>query len=286
MTTPLIELKQYQTPERRLFAKIEAQNPTGSMKDRFVRYAIQRLEQDKVLRKGMTIVEASSGNTGIALSKGGTERGYKIVICMPKHISADKKWFIRQNGAEICEYDTTKDTEADIDAAREFGKQSDWYFLNQFENPYHIEAYYHSLGQEVLNQSRERHVSIDAVVAGVGTGASLIGLAKRIREEYSYCKIYAVSSKSSPTKIEGLHPGQIRGDFKIWLDRPQPFEEQRIFIEDEEAITYFKKLNNDGISVGISSGAVLAAALNHLPKKGNYVMLFHDHANRYTKYLQ
>ncbi len=285
MSTPFIELEQYKTPKRRLFAKIEAQNPTGSMKDRFVRYAIQKLEQDNLLQKGMTIVEASSGNTGIALSRAGMEFGYNIVICMPKHISADKKQIIREYRAKILEYDTTTYTEADINAARELGKKPGWYFLNQFENPYHVKAYYQSLGQEVCDQAKAKNISIDGVVAGVGTGASLIGLAKRLREEYPSCRIYAVSPKASPTKIEGLHPGQIRGDFKIWLNRPKPFEQQRIFIEDKEAITHFQKLNQQNFSVGISSGAILAATLKYIRRPGNYVLLFHDSSNRYTKLL-
>ncbi len=282
MTTRLIELENYSKEQVRFYAKIEADNPTGSMKDRMVGAVLDILENKKELQHAMTIVEASSGNTGIALAKVGVERGYSVVICTPDSNVPEKRKLMRQYGADVREFNTQIDTEADINAARELGKQKGWYFFNQFENPYHTQAYYNSFGAEIIEQLKEMNVVIDTVVGGVGTGGSLVGLIQRLREEHNpLLKIYAVGPKQSPSKIEGLHPGHIRGYFKIWKDRPTPFEENHILIDNEEAIKRAIELSSrEKLEVGPSSGAVLEAALN-LPLSGNCLLLFCDNGNRY-----
>ncbi len=286
--TPLIELSHYNSADKKFLAKLEGKNPSGSLKDRMTYFVIKELEKIGRLKKGMTIVEASSGNTGISLARIGSELGYRILICTPRHTSPEKKRMISGYGAVVKEFDTTRNSETDIEAARELGKKQNHYFFNQFSNPYCVDAYYETLGKETVSQLSAMKTQIDCLVAGVGTGGSLIGLGTKLREENPKMKIYAVGPKKSPTKIEGLHPGHIRGDFDIWKKRPKSFENGYILIDDREAIKYAMELQKtQRLSVGISSGAVLAAALNHIKIKGNYLLLFADSGNRYkTLYSQ
>ena len=278
--TRLLELETYGTQERRIFAKIEGDNPTGSTKERFVGYRIKELERSGELEKGTTIVEASSGNTGIALAKVGQELGYRVIICVADSIAEEKKKRIRNYGAELREFDNSEDPNAEINAAIELGKE--YFFFNQIETPHNPESYYHTLGKEVVEQLRG--TTIDHFVAGVGTGGSLIGLARRLREDHNpQLKIFAAGALVHPTKIEGLHPGHIRGDFRIWKERPYNFEEDYILIPDEEAIKHAIELQRtENLSVGPSSGAVLATALR-LNLKGNTLLLFADSGDRYQE---
>ena len=117
--TPLVELDYYDGDGRRFFAKLEGKNPSGSLKDRMIPYVIAKLEEEGRLKRGMTIIEASSGNTGISLARFVHELGYDVLICMPEHISPEKKAMMKQYGAEIKEFDTSKNSEADIEAACE-----------------------------------------------------------------------------------------------------------------------------------------------------------------------
>lgn len=289
--TRLVELVEYNTNGRKFFAKIEADNPTGSMKDRMVEYCIKKAEEGGELKQGMTIIEASSGNTGIALAKIGHERGYRVVICVPQNISNIKKKMIEKNGGEYIEIDTGIDNEADINTARRWGNGNQAYFFNQFENFYHVKAYYENLGEEVVKQLNKMDITIDVLVAGVGTGGSLRGLGERLRNEHNpNLGIHAVIPKDNPTKIEGLHPGHIKGWFKIWEDREKEFTNGPIFIDDGSAIKRAIEINkNPELWVGVSSGAVLEAAIKEIGKKGNYLLLFGDSGNRYgelfTQYL-
>ena len=281
----LLELTQFMGRNRRFFAKLGGDNTTGSLKDWMVEGVIRKSEESGKLRKGMTIVEASSGNTGISLAKVGRDFGYKVVVCVSSAISPEKRKLMHLHGAEVLEYDTSgKDVQ--IDSARQLGSQPGYFHLNQFSNPFHAQAYYDTLGAETIEQLDKSGVTIDVLVAGVGTGASIIGLGRRLRENHNErLKIYGVGPEADVTVMEGLHPGHTRSDFEIWANRPSGFETGFIRISDGAAIDYARKLNLFGYSAGVSSGALLTASLNHIDDRGNYLMLFGDNSSRYKHLL-
>jgi len=223
--------------QKNLFLKLESENPTGSLKDRMVGRTLDLMAEEGKLTDVHTIVEASSGNTGSALAYEGGRRGYKVIICIASHISEQKKKKIRSYGAEVKEFDVTKNTEAEIEGAAQLGKEKGTFFFNQFSNPYHVQAYKKSLASEILQQLESQRVKINYLLGGVGTGASLIAVGSVLKQEHnSKLDIYAVSPQVYPTKIEGLHPGHLRGDFPIWKMRPNRFEKSRLFIEDDQAL--------------------------------------------------
>jgi cysteine synthase len=286
--TSIKELSIHTSSCCRYFAKIEGENPTGSLKDRMIVYTLKAYERVGVIRPGNTIVEASSGNTGIALAYFGIKLGYQITIFVDARISDFKKNQIRQLGATLLEIDCTRNPEANIELAQEISTGKNTFWFNQFGNPFHVQAYYETLGKETLEQLKFLSVRIDYLVAGLGSGGSILGLGHKLRETHnSEIKIFAVSPSQSPTSIEGLHPGHIRGDFPLWKLRESGFEEGRIFINDRDAITEAINLEkNESLSVGPCSGAVLYAALKKISLPGNYLLLFSDSGNRYRKLYQ
>ena len=285
--TPLVEVDLGPKSNKRVFAKLENENPTGSLKDRMVDHTLDLLIQNQNITTETIIVEASSGNTGIALASACAKRNLKAIICVAQHISADKKQNIIELGAELREFDTSSDTEAEIKAASELGKEDGFHFFNQFENPHHVDAYKETLGNEIIDQLNLKQIQIDYLIAGVGSGASLRAVGELLREKHnSELKIIAVSPDKHPTKIEGLHPGHIRGDFKIWKNRPKRFEDDRLFLSDKDAIRGAIELKNKfNLEVGPCSGGLYHVVLNVLDTRGNYLLLFSDSGDRYKKYF-
>ena len=286
--TSILELSQYTTLGSKYIAKLEGENPTGSLKDRMVPYTLRSYEKAGLIHPGDAIVEASSGNTGIALAFWGLQFGYQIIICVDSRVCIFKKNKIKELGAELIECDCTQDSEACIKAASKIGKSSKAFWFNQFDNPFHVHAYYETLGNEVVQQLNTLSIRIDYLIAGLGSGGSILGLGYKLRQQHNAAlKVFAVSPLQNPTLIEGLHPGHIRGDFPIWTERDSNFESERIFVSDDKALKQAIDLASKGsISVGPCSGAVMYTALNEIFLQGNYLLLFSDRGDRYQELYQ
>ena len=273
-----------------IYAKLECTNPTGSVKDRIARYIIDKSESLGILKKGMTIVEASSGNTGIGFAHYAREKGYPITIVMPNNMTNERKEILRCLGAnlvlcsdgnfleaaqirdEICNSDVTK-----------------YFNPDQFSNPLNVECHYKTTGQEILREIGER--TIDSFVAGVGTGGTLIGIGKALREVNPRVHLVAVEPLESAVMgggVSGTHGIYGIGDGFIPAIASNggggliEMINEVIAVSTEESEKASQYLLDKGFCVGISSGANFVAAKKMLEKFKTVVTLFPD---GYSKYL-
>jgi len=280
--TPLIKLSD------KLYGKLEAINPGGSIKDRPVKYILDRYEKDGLLKKGDTIIEATSGNTGISLAMMCAERGYKCVIVMPSDMSEERKKMMKFFGADLEEVDA-----GDFDEAIRYKEElAQWYGyveLNQFNNPLNIECHHKTTFEEILNDASQIKFNqeISAFIAGTGTGGTLMGLQKGVEERNLKTKIVAVEPAESPVMSggeKGLHGIQGIGDgskFLVDLDKVG----EVITISTEEAKERALRLaKENGLFVGISAGANVLASERWIEKhnpNGVVVTILCDRGERY-----
>ncbi|RUA09939.1 MAG: cysteine synthase A [Fusobacteria bacterium] len=258
--TPIVKLK----PEKGLadiYVKLEKFNPSGSIKDRAALQMILDAIENKKLKKGDTILEPTSGNTGVALAMIGKAMGYSVTLVMPSSMSQERKDIISSYGADLVLTEPEKGMTGAIDKAYEMAKENKKYYIpNQFENPSNIKAHYISTGIEIYKEIP----NIDAFIAGVGTGGTLGGIGKYLKEQNKKIKILAVEPTNSAIlsgedsgshKIQGIGAGFIPAilDTSI-IDKV-------IKISDQQAYETTKNiLDSDGLYLGISSGANIAAA--------------------------
>ena len=274
--TPLIQLSD------KLFAKLESVNPGGSIKDRPVKYILDSMD----LEKGDTIVEATSGNTGISLAMMCAERGYKCVIVMPSDMSEERKKMMKFFGAEIFQMD-----EGDFDGAifyKECLAQTHGYKeLNQFNNPLNIECHKNTTFVEIMNDYLLCEEDISAFILGTGTGGTLMGFQRGVEEHNMNSKIIAVEPAESPVMSggeKGLHGIQGIGDgskFLVELDKV----DEVITISTEEAKERALRLaKENGLFVGISAGANVLASERWIKQNnpdGVVVTILCDRGERY-----
>ena len=255
-----------------IYAKLECTNPCGSIKDRMVKYILDESEKKGLLKPGMRIIEATSGNTGVALTYYAKKRGYDVTIVMPENVTEEREQIIRGLGANLilC---SEKGSFAEAVAIRDdiASHDSSYFNLNQFSNPLNVECHYTTTGQEILRQIKE-HTSnpIDAFVAGVGTGGTLIGIAKALKALYPNVHISAVEPSESavmsggkpathgiPGIGDGFVPAIVRG-------RNQHIHElinEIICVRSKDARDTAQSICEDhGLCIGISSGANYLAA--------------------------
>lgn len=284
--TPLI-------PVDDIFAKLECMNPTGSIKDRIAKYIIDESEKKGTLKPGMTIVEATSGNTGIAYSYYGQKKGYKVIIVMPENMSEERKNIMKGFGAELilCR-------EGDFaEAARirdEMASNPKYFNPDQFSNPLNTECHYKNTGREILEQMKPHGRKIDAFVAGVGTGGTLMGVGKALREVNSAVHLAAVEPSESAVmsgKPAGVHSIQGIGDGFIpalVLGKDNKLHKcinEVICISSREARDAALYLEREkGICVGISSGANYLAAKMLAERYRTVVTVFADGYSRYVSF--
>ena len=269
-----------------LYAKLESVNPGGSIKDRPVKYILDSAEKDGLLKEGDTIIEATSGNTGISLAMMCAERGYKCVIVMPCDMSEERKTLLRMYGAELVEVD-----EGDFDGAIEtkemIAKEQLYFELNQFTSPLNIECHYKTTFKELVSHSLKIGKSISAFVAGTGTGGTLMGVQKGFQEYDTRVKIIAVEPAESPVMSggeKGLHGIQGIGDgSKFLVD--MKFVDEVITISTEEAKERSLRLTKEnGLFVGISAGANVLASERWIEQNnpdGIVVTILCDRGERY-----
>ena len=277
--TPLVHLSRMSPKSNvQIFGKLEGQNPSGSLKDRIAKYMIQQAEDQGLLDKHKTVLEPTSGNTGISLAMVCKLKGYHLKVVMPASVSTERIQLIRAYGAEIEFSDAQLGTNQSILVAQEMmAKAPEHYFMPyQYGNPANPRAHYETTASEILDALPE----IDVFVAGLGTGGTLMGVGRRLKEYNPKIRVVAVAPHPDDV-IQGLRSLE-EGFIPPILDTS--LLDARIIIESEEAFRLTKELlNAEGIFAGISSGSVLACAqrLARQMGTGNIVCLLADGGWKY-----
>ena len=280
--TPLIQLKNIASGH--LLVKAEFLNPGGSIKDRVAKHIIVSAEKKGSLKRGMTIIEATSGNTGIGLSLVGVQKGYKVICVMPENMSVERRKIIKAFGGEIVSTPADKSIEGSIQKLYQIVKEAPekYFVVNQFKNPFNPEAHYLSTGPEIWEDTQGK---IDIFVAGVGSGGTLQGVGKFLKEKKPSVKIVAVEPKNSAALLgrePGLHQIQGIGDGFIPEILDTNLVDTVFTVSDEEAIETTRSLaKKEGLLVGTSSGANVYAALHMDNGKNTIVTVLPDRAERY-----
>ena len=279
--TPLVELHHFDVPAGvRLFAKLEGQNPTGSVKDRIVLHMLQHAHEDGCLRPGDTVVEASTGNTAIALAMMGRALGYRVRVVMPENVYTEIPRAVAAYGAETVWVPANKGVKGAIEEAWRLAKSERCLMLDQFGNPHNCLAHYETTGPEILADLQR----VDVFVAGMGTGGTLMGVGQRLKEANPETQVVAVEP----------HPGfQLQG-LKSLSDGFLPpildlsLLDGKILVRSGQALVGARRLlEREGIFGGVSSGAVLHAGLRWAQRlrSGNVVLLFADAGWKYLESL-
>jgi len=285
--TPIVQLHKlpHFSRDAEVWAKLESLNPGGSVKDRICLSMITAAEQAGRLRPGDTIVEPTSGNTGIGLALVAAVKGYHLLLTMPDTMSEERRSLLAAYGATLVLTEDSKGMHAAIEKAEEIlADHPDYFMPQQFSNPANPTAHRLTTASEIVQQMP----SVDAFVAGVGTGRTITGVGEVLRESYPDLQIFAVEPASSPIlsggeagyhNIQGIGAGFVPSVLNTTV------YDEVITVTDEEATRYTRRLAcEEGILVGVSSGAVCAAALQvaHRLGKGKTILaIFCDTGERY-----
>ena len=288
--TPLVELTNYEKENHlkaKIIAKVEYFNPAGSIKDRIAKAIIEDAEKTGALKPGYTIIEPTSGNTGIGLAAICASKGYKLIITLPETMSVERRNLIKAYGAELVLTDGAKGMKGAIEKAEEIHKSiPNSIIAGQFVNPANPKAHYETTGPEIWN---DLDGCVDIFVAGVGTGGTISGAGKFLKEKNKDIKIVAVEPLTSPIlskgfsgahKIQGIGAGFIPDTLNVNI------YDEVIAVSNEDAFQTAKQIARaDGILVGISSGAALFAATILAKRKENagknIVVILPDTGDRY-----
>lgn len=265
--TPIIRLNNI---NKNIYLKLEKNNPGGSIKDRAVCNMIEQMEIRGELKKGDILVDATSGNTGIALAMIGKLKGYKVIIVMPDTMSIERRELMKAYGANLIITDGKLGMKGSISKAKELLQENtNFKSINQFENNDNVYAHFNTTGVEILKDIPD----VDIFVCGVGTGGTLSGCAKYLKSKNPNIKIIALEPKNSPAisknksgshNIQGIGSGFIPKNYYEYLI------DEIILIEDEEAFDMVRLLaEKEGLLVGISSGANLCGAIKISKKYPN-----------------
>ena len=288
--TPLVEIKNVEKSEgleATILAKLEYFNPAGSVKDRIGKAMIEDAEQRGVLKPGATIIEPTSGNTGIGLAAIATAKGYKTILTMPETMSVERRNILKAYGAEIVLTDGTKGMNGAIAKANELAEEYENSFIpGQFENPANPAIHRKTTGPEIW---KDTDGQVDIFVAGVGTGGTITGVGEYLKSQNPDVKVVAVEPATSPVLSEGKSgPHKIQGIGAGFVPKAlnTSVYDEIIPVQNEDAFTAGKFIaKHEGILVGISSGAALHAAIRLAKRPENkgktIVALLPDSGDRY-----
>jgi cysteine synthase len=280
--TPLVHLKNSSpNPKVNIYAKLEMSNPTGSLKDRIVHYMIGQAERRGELRPGMTIVEATSGNTGISLGMVAAVKGYELKLFMLESKTIERRKLLKYWGADLI-LTTKDDPDSHIYSAKELvsSDPESYYYLDQNENEDNVWSHYHGTGREIVLQMAGIG-PIDAFITGFGTGGCLMGVARYFKDHGIGARIVAVEPATSKEGIDGLKNRQEAYQPLIY-DRK--LIDETIDVAGPDAVATTKTISkNEGIIAGLSTGAQLwvAQQLAGRMDSGNIVVVFCDRGERY-----
>jgi len=270
-----------------LYAKPEFMNPSGSIKDRIAKYIVEQAEKRGFLKPGYTIVEATSGNTGIALSMIAAAKGYKMLVVMPEHMTGERIKIMTGLGADVCLTPKDEGFEGAVEKADKIAKSGEQYFLaNQFKNSDNVMAHYYTTGKEILQQIEG---NVDAFIAGIGTGGTLMGVGKALRERNPRVQLVAVEPEEASVlsgqkdikdhKIAGIGDGFV----------PEIVDKNMInmlvTIKSDDAVAMARRMSRErGLMVGVSSGANILASIEVMKKivqDNTTVTVLPDRTERY-----
>lgn len=282
--TPLISFEKMMG--YKIYAKAEFLNPGGSIKDRVAKNMLEDAEKSGKLKPGMTIIEPTSGNTGIGLAFCGVRMGYKVIIVMPENMSEERRKLIRALGAELVLTPAEENVDGAVSKAKEIAASSDEYFMpQQFENPANTEAHYKTTAKELCDQIGKK---IDIFVSGVGSGGTMAGIANYLLEQNPDTKIIAAEPKGVSALLgqePGLHQIQGIGDGFIPAILDPKIVTEVVEVSDEDAIATARELAKVyGILCGTSSGANIYTAKKMAEKYGKdkiIATVLPDRAERY-----
>jgi cysteine synthase B len=279
-STPLVQLLNFNgNADVKMFAKLEGNNPGGSVKDRPAYYMIMKAEESGELTKDKTIIEPTSGNTGIAIAMIGATKGYKVKLYMPECVSVERQLILQAFGAEVVLTPAKEAVDGAIRRCQEALKNEPgrYYMPNQFDNPNNVLSHYETTGPEIFAQTKGR---IDVFVSAMGTTGTLIGVGNFLREKVPGIKIVGVEPTLGHT-IQGLK--NMQESVVPGIYNPRALDE-KVTIEDGDAFETARRLAvREGLFTGMSSGAAVAGALQvaRKMKKGTIVVILPDRGERY-----
>lgn len=285
--TPIVKLNHMTTGEMaEIYVKVESFNPGGSVKDRIALRMIEDAEHSGKLTAGMTIIEPTSGNTGIGLAMVGAAKGYPVTLVMPETMSVERRKLMQAYGADLVLTPGADGMKGAIAKANELAEKNGWFVPAQFDNPANPKVHEETTAKEIVNTFEKN--GLDAFVAGVGTGGTITGVGNELKRMYSDIKIYAVEPEESPVleggqsgphKIQGIGAGFVPSILNTNIyDEVLP-------VKSSDAMETAREIaKKEGILVGISSGAALFAALEiakKLDSNQKVLVLLPDNGERY-----
>lgn len=281
--TPLLKLDSLKKEGRAdIYVKVEKNNVAGSVKDRIALYMIEEAEKSGKIKPGDTIVEPTSGNTGVALAALAAAKGYKLILTMPASMSEEREKLAKAYGAEVIR--TTEGAlKGAVDKAKELSEKEGYFFPDQFSNPANIKAHYETTGPEILEE-----LTPDAFIAGVGTGGTVSGVGRKLKEKDSNIKVYAIQPAESPLLSGGEAAGhKIQGIGGNFIPKNLDFDvvDDIVSVSSDDAIKMSRQIAKDeALAVGISSGANVVGAIEIADKLGEgktVVTVLPDTGERY-----
>lgn len=287
--TPIVKLNNLTGPnDANVYVKLEYMNPGSSVKDRLALGMVEQAEKEGLLKEGSTLIEPTSGNTGIGLAMIAAAKGYKSVIVMPDTMSLERRNLLRAYGAELILTPGADGMKGAIAKAEELSKENGWFLPQQFENPINAVVHRETTGPEIVDAFEKAGLTLDAFVAGVGTGGTITGAGSVLKGKFPEIEIIAVEPKDSPV-LEGGKPGphKIQGIGAGFIPKVLNTEVYgSVFpVENEAAFETSRKVaKEEGILGGISSGAAIFAAVEtakRLGKGKNVLAVLASNGERY-----
>ncbi|MGG7469700.1 cysteine synthase A [Chryseobacterium arthrosphaerae] len=266
--TPIVKINTLFSSDHEIWIKLEKNNPGGSIKDRIALAMIEDAEAKGLLNKDSTIIEPTSGNTGIGLALVAAVKGYKLILVMPESMSIERRKIMEAYGAEFVLTPREKGMKGAIEKANELAEETpNSWIPRQFDNPANVKVHTETTAREILNDFPD---GLDYIITGVGTGGHITGIAKTIKEKYPNVKVFAVEPELSPVlsggspaphPLQGLGAGFVPSILDITL------LDGVITVGKDEAYKYaIDAAKKEGLFVGVSTGAALAAIAKHLPE--------------------